>query len=208
MPEKLCNHHESSRRRTLRWAAAASAAAVSLLLLSVLLIWAILRPKKPQFTLHDATVFVLAVPAGNLISATVQVTVGCRNPNSRIGIYYDGLTAYAAYRDQQITYAAAIQPVYQSRKDFTVWSPFVYGDDVPVAPYTGGGLARDRSAGAIPLVVKINGHVKWRVGAFISGRYHLHVSCPANIPVDYSGGIAAAGVAVKYQLSQRCSVSV
>ncbi|KAK6152257.1 hypothetical protein DH2020_014892 [Rehmannia glutinosa] len=156
----------------------------------------------------DATIFNLNVSAPNVISTTVQVTVNSRNPNSNIGIYYDRLDVYATYRNQQITYYTVIPPVYQGHKDVNVWSPFIYGNTVPVAPYNGLALTQDQSDGAIAITVKINGRVRWKVGSFISGRYHLHVTCPAYIPLGNSKNTGIViGNAVKYQLSQSCSVN-
>ncbi|KAK6131607.1 hypothetical protein DH2020_034621 [Rehmannia glutinosa] len=209
MSEKVCSHHKSKRRKVLRRCCAGLLIFSFIVLLVFLIIWAILQPKKPRFTLQDATIFNLNVSAPNVISTTVQVTINSRNPNSRIGIYYDKLGVYANYHNQQITYYTVIPPVYQGHKDVNVWSPFIYGNNVPVAPYNGIALSQDQSSGGIRMTIKINGRVKWKVGTFVSGRYHIHVTCPVYIPLGNSknNGIII-GNAVKYQLSQSCSVSV
>ncbi|KAK6145741.1 hypothetical protein DH2020_022561 [Rehmannia glutinosa] len=209
MSEKVCSHHKSKRRKVLRRCCAGFLVFSFIVLFVFLIIWAILQPKKPRFTLQDATIFTLNVSAPNVISTTVQVTINSRNPNSRIGVYYDKLDVYANYHNQQITYYTVIPPVYQGHKDVNVWSPFIYGNNVPVAPYNGIALSQDQSSGGIRMTIKINGRVKWKVGTFVSGRYHLHVSCPVYIPLGNSknNGIII-GSAVKYQLSQSCSVSV
>ncbi|KAL8517660.1 hypothetical protein ACS0TY_015773 [Phlomoides rotata] len=207
--EKVCSHHKGKKRKAL-WRCFAGCLIVSFIILVViLLVWAILQPKKPRFILQDATIFALNVSAPNVISTTLQITVNSRNPNSKIGIYYDKLDVYATYHSQQITYYTVIPAVYQGHKDVNVWSPFIYGTAVPVAPYNGISLAQDQSNGAVKMVIKINGRVKWKVGTFVSGRYHLHVSCPVYIPLGNSKNTGIIiGNAVKYQLSQSCSVSV
>ncbi|KAG8376820.1 hypothetical protein BUALT_Bualt09G0103600 [Buddleja alternifolia] len=209
MAEKVCSHHKNKRRKILRWFCATLIILSFILLVIVLLVWAILQPKKPRFLLQDATIFNLNVSAPNVISATVQVTVNSRNPNKRIGIYYDKMDVYATYHSQQITYYTVIPPVYQGHKEVNVWSPFIYGSNVPVAPYNGIALSQDQSNGAIKLTIKMDGRVKWKVGSFVSGRYHLHVTCPAYIPIGNSKNTGIIiGNAIKYQLSQYCSVSV
>ncbi|MFX6536275.1 hypothetical protein ABTG41_18780, partial [Acinetobacter baumannii] len=75
-----------------------------IILLIILITWAILQPRKPRFTLQDATIFNLNVSSPNIISTTIQITVNSHNPNSRIGIYYDRMSVYATYHSQQITY--------------------------------------------------------------------------------------------------------
>ncbi|KAK4432612.1 NDR1/HIN1-like protein 1 [Sesamum alatum] len=209
MSEKACDHHESDQRKIARRCFAGLLIFSFIFLVIILLIWSILQPRKPRFTLQDATIFNLNVSAPNVISTTVQVTVNSRNPNSKIGIYYDRMNVYATYHNQQITYYTVIPPVYQGHKDVNVWSPFIYGNNVPVAPYNGVALGQDQSNGAISLTIKINGRVRWKVGSFISGRYHLHITCAAYIPLGNSKNTGIViGNAVKYQLSQSCTVNV
>ncbi|KAK1410992.1 hypothetical protein QVD17_37535 [Tagetes erecta] len=212
MSVKECTHHKNKKPKLLRKLLSIFLIISFLVLLTFLITWAILQPKKPRFTLQDATIYAFNVSAPILLSSNFQVTIASHNPNSRIGVYYDKLNAFASYKNQQITYFTGIQPVYQGHHDTNVWSPFVFGNNVPVAPYNGAALTQDQSNGAISLLIKINGRVRWRVGRFISGRYHIHVNCPAYIPFGNKQNSAIPGIVVgtgiKYQLSQRCSVNV
>ncbi|KAI7756412.1 hypothetical protein M8C21_028730 [Ambrosia artemisiifolia] len=214
MSVKECTHHKNKRRKLLRKLCIGFLILAVLVLLTFFITWAILQPRKPRLTLQDATIYAFNISGPNtiLLSSNFQVTISSRNPNSRIGVYYDKLNVFASYRNQQITYYTGIQPVYQGHKETNVWSPFVYGTNVPVAPYNGNSLTEDKSDGEIFLLIKMNGRVRWRVGRFISGRYHIHVTCPAIIPFgdkqkSLSPGIVV-GTGIKYQLSQRCRVNV
>ncbi|KAK1397254.1 VAMP protein SEC22 [Heracleum sosnowskyi] len=209
MSTKQCGHHKDKRKKILKRVFATIFVILFILLLTFLIIWAILQPKKPRFILQDATIYafnVTAVP--NLLTSNFQVTVTSRNPNSKIGIFYDKLDIFATYRSQQITYYTTILPTYQGHKDTNVWSPFIYGNSIPVAPYNGAALSQDQSNGDIWLMIKINGKVKWKVGSFTSGHYNIHVTCPAYIPFGNRNSGIAVGSAVKYQLSTKCQVSV
>ncbi|XP_075509539.1 NDR1/HIN1-like protein 1 [Primulina tabacum] len=209
MDEKVCSHHKNRRKKFFQRCCATVLIIIFIILLTILIVWAVLQPKKPRFTLQDATIFSLNVSAPNIISTTIQVTVSSRNPNSKIGIYYDRMYIYATYNSQQITYFTTIPAVYQGHKDVNVWSPFIYGTNVPVAPYNGPGLTTALDNGAVTMVIKLEGRVKWKVGSFTTGRYHLHVSCRANILTGKSKNTGLIiGTAVKYQLQQSCSVSV
>lgn len=59
-------------------------------------------------------------------------------------------------------------------------------------------------------MIKMEGRVRWKVGTFTSGRYHIYAKCPAYI--SYGGGrgngVVVGGNAVKYQMVQDCSVSL
>jgi len=210
MSEKQCIHHRGKWRNRIRRGCACLLIFNFILLVIILLVWAVLQPKKPRFVVQDASVFAfnVSVSSPNFLSSNIQVTVISRNPNDKIGVYYDKLDIYAVYRNQQITYYTAIPPVYQGHKDVNVWSPFIYGTNVPIAPYNGDALAQDQSNGAIWLMIKIDGRVRWKVGGFVSGRYRLHVTCPAYIPFGNRNSGIVVGNAVKYQLATKCSVNV
>jgi hypothetical protein len=180
-----------------------------IILLIILLVWAILQPTKPKFILQDATVYAFNVSSPNLLTSSFQVTISSRNPNDKIGIYYDRLDVYAIYRNQQITLRTQLPPTYQGHKDINVWSPEIYGNAVPVSPYNAESLSQDQSSGTVLVLIKIDGRVRWKVGTFISGKYHLYVKCPAYITFGTrSNGITVGNNAIKYQLVQQCSVSV
>ncbi|XP_052178252.1 NDR1/HIN1-like protein 1 [Diospyros lotus] len=209
MTAKDCGaHHLDERKKLFRLAAVAVLAFVLLILFIIFLVWLILRPTKPRFILLDATIYAFNISGPNFLTSNLQVTLSSRNPNARISIYYDKLDVYAAYRSQQITLPTLLPADYQGHKDINVWSPFLYGNAVPIAPYLADVLAQDQMAGTLLINVRINGRVRWKVGTFISGRYHLYVNCPAYISFGDKNNGVPVGPAVKYQLVQNCHVDV
>ncbi|XP_010246827.1 PREDICTED: NDR1/HIN1-like protein 12 [Nelumbo nucifera] len=181
---------------------------VIVILFAIFLVWAILRPSKPQFTLQDATVYQLNISDGNYLTSNFQVTVSSRNPNGNIGIYYDRLDVYATYGNQQITLPTRLPPTYQGHKDINVWSPFVYGMSVPIAPYLAASFYQQHNFGTVFIKIKINGHIRWKVGTWISGGYHIYINCPAYITFGSRNTGIPVGTAFKYQLVQSCGVDV
>ncbi|KAH6789745.1 Late embryogenesis abundant hydroxyproline-rich glycoprotein family [Perilla frutescens var. frutescens] len=209
MTAKDCGHHDDERKKLYRRLFAGALGFVIVVLFLILLIWLILRPTKPHFVLQDATVFAFNLSGGNTLTTTVQVTLAARNPNDRIGIYYDRVDVYAAYHGQQITLPTLLPSTYQGHKDSTVWSPFLYGNAVPVAPYLGVALTQDEIAGTVMVNIRVRGRIRWKVGTFISGGYHLYVNCPAYINSGgWNNGIAVGPAAIKYQLIMDCHVDV
>ncbi|KAI4322463.1 hypothetical protein L6164_022156 [Bauhinia variegata] len=221
MSVKDCGYHKYERRKLLRRIFAGVLGFIVLVLLVILLIWVILRPTKPRFLLQDVTVHVFNVstsgaspsptsPTPNTVTVTMQATLLAHNPNDQIGVYYQNLDVYASYRNQQISLATVLPPTYQDHNDDTVWSPFLCGNAVPVSPYVLSALQQDQSAGGMLVNVKVNGRVKWKVGTWTSGRYHLYVNCPAYIrfPGDPNMTIGVVGTAIKFQILQSCSVDV
>ncbi|CAE6088155.1 unnamed protein product [Arabidopsis arenosa] len=205
------SHSSSCNRKIIRRVICPIIIILFIILLVILLVWAILQPSKPRFILQDATVFNFNVSGNppNLLTSNFQMTLSSRNPNDKIGIYYDRLDVYASYRSQQITFPTSMPTTYQGHKEVNVWSPFVGGYSVPVAPYNALYLDQDHTRGAIMLVLHLDGRVRWKVGSFITGKYHLHVRCPAFINFGNSAsGVIVGNNAVKYTLTTTCSVSV
>lgn len=213
MTAKECGHHDDDdddRKKLYRHLFAALIGFIILVLFLILLIWLILRPTKPHFILQDATVYAFNLSgAANSLTTNLQVTLSSRNPNGRIGIYYDKVDVYAAYHNQQITLPTLLPATYQGHEDVAVWSPFLYGNSVPVAPYIGVSLNQDQIAGTVLVNIRVDGRIRWKVGTFISGKYRLYVNCPAYINFGGRGnGVAVGPAAIKYQLILDCHVDV
>lgn len=212
MSEKDCGHSHDDKKKLVRLILYAVGGLIIVVLLIIFLFWAITRPSKPSFILQDATLYAFNLSTGpsppNALTTNLQVTITTRNPNDQIGIYYQKADVYASYRNQQISLATLLPATYQGHKDVIVWSPFLYGNSVPVSPFVAESLGQDLNAGMVMVNIKVDGRIKWKVGTWISGRYHLHVNCPAYITFgDKSKGIAS-GASLKFQLVQSCSVDV
>ncbi|KAL0309444.1 UNVERIFIED_CONTAM: NDR1/HIN1-like protein 1 [Sesamum radiatum] len=149
MAEKVCSHHKSKKKKILRRCCAGLLIFNFIILFLILIIWAVLQPKKPRFTLQDATIFTLNVSAPNVISTTVQVTINSRNPNNRIGCllrqarrlrHLPQPANHLLHR-----YSAGLSGP-QGRQRM---GRFPLRQQRPVAPYNGLALSQDQSNGAI-----------------------------------------------------------
>ncbi|XVF69241.1 hypothetical protein PTKIN_Ptkin11bG0065300 [Pterospermum kingtungense] len=205
---KDCGEHDEDNKELLRRIVIAIIGLLVVLAIVVFLVWAILHPAKPRFILQDVTIYAFNLTAPNFLTSNIQLTLSSRNPNDRIGIYYQKLDIFASYRNQQITLPTLLPRTYQGHLDVTIWSPFLYGNAVPVAPFLEEGLSQDLITGMVLLDIKIFGQLKWKVGSWISGRYQINAHCPAYISFgDRTKGIQVDS-AMKYQLVQACSVDV
>jgi hypothetical protein len=200
------NHGDDDLRRGCRRLLCALLALAAIVGVVALIVYLVLRPTHPRFYLQDATLRQLALANGTL-STALQVTLASRNPNGRVGVYYDRLDAYAAYKYQQVTPAAALPPAYQGHGDVDVWSPVLAGSGVPFAPYLAAALAEDVAAGYLVLQLRIDGRVRWKVGSWVSGRYHIFVRCPAFFVRSGGNGVAGAS-GLKFQTATYCRVEV
>ncbi|THU48411.1 hypothetical protein C4D60_Mb09t25960 [Musa balbisiana] len=183
-------HGEQKRHKLYRRLFATFLVLLVLAFLAVLVVWLVLRPTKPKFYLQDADLlrFNLTPGAAPLLTSVVQVTISSRNPNDRIGVYYDRLDAFVLYNSQQVTAATALPslrlPGPQRRHRL------------------------DENAGYLLLYVRVDGLLRWKVGTWISGHYHLQANCPAFLTVDTAKSHGGAPPLFRFQQITACSVDV
>lgn len=183
--------------------------------LTICITFLILRPTKPTFTLHNAAIMNLNLDEKlpTLLTTTLQVMLFSRNPNHRVGIFYDELNVYAVYKDQQIT-MPTVKPAsdYQGTRDMTVWSPYLYGVKIPIDPHLAAELGSEEMSGFLNLRVKIDGKLRWKVGRWRSGHYHINVDCPALFRYYYAkppqGRSGRISPEIRFQQISKCHVDV
>ncbi|WOL18795.1 NDR1/HIN1-like protein 12 [Canna indica] len=207
-----CGNHGSNccKRKLYRRIFVGVAIFVSVILFVILIIWLSLRPSMPKFYLQDASIYQFNLTAGtNLLTTTMQVTIPSRNPNDRIGVYYGNLDAYAVYKGEQITAPTALPPGYQGHGDVVVWSPYLYGASVPVAPYLSVALQKDDTAGLLMINVKVEGNIRWKVGSWTSGHYRLRANCPVFLSIDHGDdNYKEAPKLFRFQQISECGIDV
>ncbi|ERM96617.1 hypothetical protein AMTRI_Chr09g36980 [Amborella trichopoda] len=170
----------------------------------IFIVWLILKPSKPRFSVQDISIYQLNISSPDLLTSTIQVTVVSKNPNQRVGVYYDNLKASASYKGQQITENAALPAFYQGHDDTNVLSSWLSGRSVPMAPALSYNLGMDKSSGKLLLSVKLDGRLRWKVGSWISGYYHLDIDC-YSVLVFPSGSVSGPA---RVQQGGRCSTNV
>uniref|UniRef100_A0A803PQH4 Late embryogenesis abundant protein LEA-2 subgroup domain-containing protein n=1 Tax=Cannabis sativa TaxID=3483 RepID=A0A803PQH4_CANSA len=157
----------------------AGSALFTTILSIILLVWLILHPTKPEFSLKEADIYLLNLSNVNLLNSSIQLTLFSKNPNQKIGIYYDELQVYATYKGQQITLYTSLPPFYQGHEDTNLLSASLVGIGLPVAPSFGYEVERDKNVGRLVLNLKLNARLRWKVGTWVSGKYRLNVNCVA-----------------------------
>ncbi|CAL0319575.1 unnamed protein product [Lupinus luteus] len=146
------------------------------LILLILLIYLILHPSKPQFSLTQVDIYQLNL-SGPKLNSSVQLILLSKNPNQKVGIYYDEFQVYASYKGQQITGETSVPPFYQSNEESNLLTASLVGNGVPVAPSIGYEVGRDQSSGRLVLNLKVNGKLRWKVGTWVTGHYRFNVNC-------------------------------
>ncbi|KAK6918695.1 Late embryogenesis abundant protein, LEA_2 subgroup [Dillenia turbinata] len=155
--------------------------AIFLLLAGVtaLVVWLVYRPQKPEFVVMAAAIYNLNISAPPFVSTTIQFTVVTRNPNKRVSIYYDRLSAFVSYRNQAITPPTALPPLYHDKHSTVALSPILGGSGamVPVSVEVANGLAVDEAYGVVGLKLVLLGRLRWKAGAIRTAHYGVYIKC-------------------------------
>ncbi|KZV31004.1 hypothetical protein F511_18108 [Dorcoceras hygrometricum] len=117
----------------------------------ILLVWLILHPTKPQFSLQEAHVnqlnFTSTPP---IVNTSIQLTLSSKNLNDR-------------------------------HKETNLLSACLIGRQQPVAPSFVYQVQHDQGTGKMALNFKVIGKIRWKVGSWVSGRYRLAIDCDATL---------------------------
>ncbi|CAL5344214.1 unnamed protein product [Camellia sinensis] len=163
------------------------------ILFLIFLVWLILHPSKPEFSLKEADLYQLnlTAPLPHLLNSSIQFTLLSKNPNKKLGIYYDELQVYASYKGQQITVGTSLPPFYQDHDESNLLAGSLTGTGLPAGPSFGYELGRDRAAGKLVMSLKMNGRLRWKVGTWVSGRNRFNANCVAVVDFRTSGQLSS-----------------
>ncbi|KAK6936613.1 Late embryogenesis abundant protein, LEA_2 subgroup [Dillenia turbinata] len=181
---------------------------LSTFLLSILsfifLIYLILHPTMPEFSLKEADIYQLNLLDPHLLNSSIQITLLSKNPNTKVGIYYDQLQVYASYKGQQITADTSLPPFYQGHQDSNILTASLVGTGLPVAPSFRYEVDRDQTTGKLVLSLRVNGRIRWKVGTWVSARYRININCVT--VMDFGPSIPPGPLSSKQ--ASHCSTSV
>ncbi|CAN0884907.1 NDR1/HIN1-like protein 1 [Linum grandiflorum] len=154
---------------------------VILLILAIifLVLWLVYRPhNRPTFNVAAAAVYSLNVTTPPFLAAAFQFTIVARNPNRRVSILYDRLTAYVTYRNQPITVPVPLPPLHHHTKTTVALSPIIGAEgQVPVSVEVANGLEQDQAYGVVPMTLVVVGKLRWKAASIRTRRHDVYVSC-------------------------------
>ncbi|KAL7083085.1 hypothetical protein ACP275_14G139900 [Erythranthe tilingii] len=146
--------------------------------ITALIVWLIYRPHKPKFRVVSAAVYELNTTASPFISTTMQFTVVTRNPNKRVSILYEQLSAFVSYKNQAITPPVILPPLFHETKSTVSMSPVLGGITVPVAAEVVNSLLMDQTYGVVGLRLVITGKLRYKTSVIKRRRrYGINVRC-------------------------------
>ncbi|KAL0555284.1 hypothetical protein IC582_009227 [Cucumis melo] len=150
--------------------------------IAVLVLWLVFRPHKLTFHVTDAELTRFNI-SGNQLHYNMALNLTVRNPNNRIGVYYDVIEASPFYKDQRLN-TQWLPPFYQDHKTTTVLSPHFNGQQIvflagdKLTEFNGETLA-----GVFNVDLTFRLQLRLKVGAVRIGKFKPKVNCELKVPL-------------------------
>ncbi|CAL9039907.1 NDR1/HIN1-like protein 10 [Musa acuminata AAA Group] len=161
--------------------------------LAVFIVWLVLRPRLPEIGVTSVAVSGFNLSASEQqLSADFDLNLAVHNPNRKMGIYYDHVTAAVLYGTETIS-EASLAPFYQEKGNtIAVRARFVaVGEYVDPDAVKGIRSDQSRGDGAVGFQVTVLAWVRFRSGAWRTRWHTMRVYCD-DVPIGLKNGTTSS----------------
>ncbi|XP_072999401.1 NDR1/HIN1-like protein 10 [Typha latifolia] len=156
----------------------------------ILILWLVYRPHEVKVGVESATLTSFNLTSTNPpnLSFNLSASVSIRNPNDRIGIYYDWLEADSYYRGERFDWLA-LPTFYQGHKNTTTLVAAIEGQSyIGLGTKEVADFGNDNKTGWFDVDVWLYGRVRYKFGSTVTRRYTLKAKCPLSVQLVGAGG--------------------
>ncbi|KAK7284797.1 hypothetical protein RJT34_19550 [Clitoria ternatea] len=153
----------------------------------VFLVWLIVRPNVVKVHVTDATLTQFNY-TGNTLNYDMVLNITVRNPNKRLGIYYDRIEARAMFQGARF-HSEFPGPFYQGHKTTNLLNPVFKGQQVlSLNDDQTSEFNKEKSTGVYEIDVKLYLRVRFKLGVFKTKTLKPKVTCDLHIPLNSGNG--------------------
>ncbi|KAL6497603.1 hypothetical protein OROHE_027232 [Orobanche hederae] len=175
-PLKPPKNRSSCCKKCLCWT-------ISLLLLQIIILgilagvsYLVFRPKIPKYSVDSIRITRFSLDTGNSLSAAFDVNITARNPNKKIGIYYEtGSRLSVLYRGTKLC-EGSLPKFYQGHRNTTLIAVALAGQTGDAAGLLQS-LQAEQQTGSIPLDLRGRVPVRIRLGRLKMMKWKFLVRC-------------------------------
>lgn len=156
--------------------------------IAVFLFWLIVRPNVVKVHVTDATLTQFNYTGDGMLHYNMALNITVRNPNKRLGIYYDYIEARALYQDARF-HSDFLDPFYQGHKNTSELNPVFKGQQaIALGADQTSELNKEKTSGVYDIDVKLYLKVRFKLGVFKTKTLKPKVHCDLRVPLASSGG--------------------
>lgn len=165
------------------------------------ILYLVFRPKLPKYSVDKLRISQFNLSDNNSLLVTFNVTITARNPNKKIGIYYEGGSHISAlYEDTELC-EGSLPKFYQGHRNTTVLDLPMNGQTQDANGLVNTVQQQLQDTGNIPLNLRVNQPVRIKLGKLKLFKIKFRVKC--KIVVDSLGtndDIRIANSSCKFRL--------
>ncbi|XP_068487428.1 NDR1/HIN1-like protein 6 [Phaseolus vulgaris] len=150
--------------------------------ITVGILYLVFRPKVPKYSVDELRVTQFDTSDNNSLSATFNLTITARNPNKKIGIYYEGGSHISSWYEDTKLCEGSLPKFYQGHRNTTVLSIPLTGQTQDATGLQSSLQQQLQETGNVPLNLKVNQPVRIKLGKLKLFTIKFRIRC--NIVVD------------------------
>ncbi|XP_062184477.1 NDR1/HIN1-like protein 2 [Phragmites australis] len=151
----------------------------------VLILYFVFRPHMIAATVDSASLAQFSLAPNSALAYNLTVAMTVRNPNKRVGLYYDSVESLALFQDQRFGYTQ-LDSFYQGTEASTKLTPEFHGQEPLQGDVTAANFRKEQSDGKFNVDVKLNAKLRVKVWTFKVPGPKAKVTCPLSIPAPGS----------------------
>lgn len=162
--------------------------------LAIFIFWIIVRPTNLKFHVVDASLTQFNLTSDNYLHYDLALNITARNPNKRLGVYYDLVEGKAYYEGQRfatvkiVDFLGPVERFYQRKKTSNTFNPVFKGQNlVLLGADEISDFNSEKNKGVYSIDVKLNMRIRYRLGDFIPGTVKRKGTCDLKVPLETNG---------------------
>ncbi|KAI3839842.1 hypothetical protein MKW98_010147 [Papaver atlanticum] len=141
-----------------------------------LIIWFTLRPINPlKIHVQDASLTPFNLTDNSILFYNLAVALNIRNPNKKIGVYYEQIEARAFYDSQRFD-SVTLTPFYQGHKNTTILLPVFEGHKL--LPSVQDEYSKDKIDGKFKILVEVYLKMTFKAGVIYTWNNISSINTP------------------------------
>ncbi|KAJ3681540.1 hypothetical protein LUZ60_016029 [Juncus effusus] len=150
--------------------------------LIILVIWLVLRPERIKAHVDSGSLTKFDL-SNNTLLYDLTLNVSIRNPNKKIGIYYDYIEAQAYYDGSTRFGFETLPSFFQHKKSTNYINPVFNGTQLMVESSAGSTYKKENGEGYYYVDLKIRTRIRLKIWAFKINHMKPKIDCTLKLPV-------------------------
>ncbi|KAF5479325.1 hypothetical protein F2P56_000158 [Juglans regia] len=165
------------------------------------IIFLVFRPKLPKYSVDTIQITQFNLSSDDSLYATFDVTITARNPNKKIGIYYEGGSNIGVWYTDRKLCQGALPKFYQGHRNTTVLNVDMTGQTQNATGLLTTLQQQLQETGGVPLTLRVNQPVRIKLGKLKLFKIKFRVRCRLVVDsLSPNNGISTRSTSCKFRL--------